>query len=315
MDTPFLVRKRLSYMGAVGLLAWLLIYCGVVLPKPFYFLKPFYLSLGTVRVHSLEFLDHPGLAMIPARPSRLSWSTTRLRQLGLHYCCVTSCSDCAAWQTICIFGLNMEWVVSISCQCLHFLGWILVASISLNMGGISWTSCDWIQLRFAKMSNEEHIGDLVESLLVLENEKLMSQSQAILNGCAVWTPSPPFRAFLEQFVLAVERFTIETKHINLGFVTLFFLQHFSDWRFGTIFIFPYNNIGNNHPNSLIFVREVEMTKWPNKFLHHILIVCCQTCLCYFCVLEPLFLAVKVHGWHDITKIAELSQERANLFDW
>lgn len=122
MDTPFLVRKRLSYMGAVGLLAWLLIYCGVVLPKPFYFLKPFYLSLGTVRVHSLEFLDHPGLAMIPARPSRLSWSTTRLRQLGLHYCCVTSCSDCAAWQTICIFGLNMEWVVSISCQCLHFLG-------------------------------------------------------------------------------------------------------------------------------------------------------------------------------------------------
>ena len=76
------------------------------------------------------------------------------------------------------------------------------------------------------MSNEEHIGDLVESLLVLENEKLMSQSQAILNGCAVWTPSPPFRAFLEQFVLAVERFTIETKHINLGFVTLFFYSIF-----------------------------------------------------------------------------------------
>ena len=106
--------------------------------ETFLLLKPFYfLNLGTVRVHSLEFLDHPGLAIIPARPSRLSWSTSRLRQLGLQDCHVTSFSERAAWQSDLI-------------SMFAFLFWMWVAS----------NTCGLIQLRFSNITNEVQVGDL-----------------------------------------------------------------------------------------------------------------------------------------------------------
>ena len=36
-----------------------------------------------------------------------------------------------------------------------------------------------------------------------------------------------------------------------------YMEHISDWWFGTVLIFPY--IGNNTPNLLIFFRGVETT--------------------------------------------------------
>ena len=152
-------------------------------------------------------------------------------------------------------------------------------------------TCGLIQLRFSNVTNEVQVGDLVEAILVLDDVKLTSKAEEIVNGCMTWTPSPPFRAFLERLVLAVEKFMIESKHINQAFATCFFysnfliegLEHFS-----------------------------ERLKPPNKFFvdfsPHLY------CLCYFCLLERLFLAVKVHGWHDIARIAEVSQEKVNLFD-
>ena len=50
--------------------------------------------------------------------------------------------------------------------------------------------------------------------MVLDDVKLTSEAQEIVNGCVTWTPSPPFRAFLESFVLAVEKFMTESKHIS-----------------------------------------------------------------------------------------------------
>ena len=71
-----------------------------------------------------------------------------------------------------------------------------------------------IQFRFSNITNEVHVGDLVEAMLVLDDVKLTSEAQEIVNGCVTWTPSPPFRAFLESFVLAVEKFMTESKHIS-----------------------------------------------------------------------------------------------------
>ena len=87
-------------------------------------------------------------------------------------------------------------------------------------------TCGLIQLRFSNVTNEVQVGDLVEAMLVLDDVKLTSKAQEIVNGCVTWTPSPPFRAFLERFVLAVEKFMIESKHINQAFATCFFYSIF-----------------------------------------------------------------------------------------
>ena len=166
-------------------------------------------------------------------------------------------------------------------------------------------TCGLIQLRFSNVTNEVQVGDLVEAMLVLDDVKLTSKAEEIVNGCVTWTPSPPFRAFLERFVLAVEKFMIESKHINQAFATCFF---YSIFLIEGLEHFPHI-LGRSIPINSYFSERL---KPPNKFFvdfsPHLY------CLCYFCLLERLFLAVKVHGWHDIARIAEVSQEKVNLFD-
>ena len=111
-------------------------------------------------------------------------------------------------------------------------------------------------LRFAYMSNKSVVGDLVEALLAQGNDS-------------------GFRTFLEQFLLALERFLIATKAESYDDVT--WIAHF-------IFLLC--------------------------FVSHVFFVVRHVCITFF--VSDMWL--EVTHWNDIRSIAEAAQETANEFN-